>query len=46
MAYEMFKQLRGEAGKHQVEDVEMGLIQNVGALGASVVVQIYGREKT
>lgn len=45
MAYEMFKQLRGEAGKHQVNDVEMGLIQNVGASGASVVIQIYGREK-
>ena len=43
MAYEMFKQLRGEAGRHQVEGVEVGLTHNVGASGATVVVQIYGR---
>ncbi len=43
MAYEMFKQLRGEADKRQVRDAEVGLIHNVGASGATVVVQIYGR---
>jgi acetyl-CoA C-acetyltransferase len=43
MAYEMFKQLRGEAGGHQVSDVRYGLVHNVGASGATVVVQVYGR---
>jgi len=43
MAYEMYKQLRGEAGRHQVEGVDFGLVHNVGGSGASVVVQIYGR---
>jgi acetyl-CoA C-acetyltransferase len=43
MAHEMFKQLRGQADKHQVEGAEVGLIHNVGASGASVAVQIYRR---
>ncbi len=43
MAYEMFKQVRGEAGKLQVQGVEIGLAQNVGAAGASVAVQIFRR---
>ena len=43
MAYEMYKQLRGEAGEHQVDDATIGLAQNVGASGATVVVQVYGR---
>lgn len=43
MAYEMYKQLRGEAGKRQVDDVKNGLSHNVGASGATAVVQIYGR---
>jgi len=43
MAYEMFKQLRGEAGRHQVEGAEFGLAHNVGASGATVSVQVYGR---
>lgn len=43
MAYEIFKQLRGEAGRRQVDDAETGLAQNVGASGATVVVQVYGR---
>ncbi len=43
MAYEMFLQLRGEAGERQVDDVEYGLAHNVGASGGTVVVQIYGR---
>jgi acetyl-CoA C-acetyltransferase len=43
MAYEMFKQIRDEADKHQVESAETGLAHNVGASGATVVVQVYGR---
>ena len=43
MAYEMFKQLRGEAGNHQVQGAEIGLAHNVGAAGASVAVQVFGR---
>jgi len=43
MTYEMFLQLRGEAGRHQVEGAEVGLTHNVGASGATVAVQIYGR---
>jgi acetyl-CoA C-acetyltransferase len=43
MVVEMFKQLRGEAGGHQVKDVEVGLAHNVGAAGATVTVQIYRR---
>jgi len=43
MAYEIFKQLRGEAGDHQVVGAEVGLAQNVGAAGATVTVQIFRR---
>jgi acetyl-CoA C-acetyltransferase len=43
MAYEMFKQLRGEGGEHQVADAEVGLVHNVGASGATVAVQVFGR---
>jgi len=43
MAYEMFLQLRGEAGEHQVDDAMIGLAHNVGASGGTVVVQVYGR---
>jgi acetyl-CoA C-acetyltransferase len=43
MAYEIFKQLRGEAGRRQVEDAEIGLAHNVGASGATVTVQVFGR---
>jgi len=43
MVYEVFKQLRGEAGKMQVDGAEVGLMHNVGASGGTVVVQIYGR---
>ncbi len=43
MAVEMYKQLRGEAGAHQVSDAETGLAQNVGAAGATVTVQVYRR---
>jgi acetyl-CoA C-acetyltransferase len=43
MAYEIFNQLRGEAGEHQVADAEVGLVHNVGASGATVAVQVFGR---
>jgi len=43
MVVEMFKQLRGQAGRRQVKDAEVGLTQNVGAAGATVAVQVYGR---
>lgn len=43
MAYEMYRQLRGEADRRQVRDAEVGLIHNVGASGATVAVQIYSR---
>jgi acetyl-CoA C-acetyltransferase len=43
MAFEMFKQLRGEAGRHQVGGAKYGLAHNVGASGATVSVQVYGR---
>ena len=40
-AYEMFLQLRGEAGKRQVPDVEIGLTHNVGGSGATSIIHIY-----
>ncbi len=40
---ELVHQLRGEAGKRQVSGAEVGLAQNVGGTGATVVVQILGR---
>jgi ribonuclease PH len=43
MVVEVFKQLRGEAGKHQLSDPVYGLAHNVGAAGATVTVQVYGR---
>ncbi len=43
MVVEMFKQLREEAGGHQLSDPEYGLAHNVGAAGATVTVQIYRR---
>ena len=40
-AVEITWQLRGEAGKRQVKDVEYGLSHNVGGSGATAVVHIY-----
>ena len=40
---EITKQLRGEAGKRQVEGAEVGLSHNVGSSGQSVFVHIYRR---
>lgn len=41
MVVEMYKQLRGEAGEHQVKGAQVGLAHNVGAAGATVTVQIF-----
>ncbi len=43
MVVEVFKQLRGEAGAHQLSDPVYGLAHNVGAAGATVTVQVFGR---
>ena len=43
MAYEVWKQLRGEAERRQIPDASTALIHNVGASGGTVVVQIFGR---
>ncbi|MCW4050626.1 MAG: thiolase domain-containing protein [Candidatus Bathyarchaeota archaeon] len=43
MVYDIFKQLRGEAGDHQVADAEVGIAHNVGAAGATVTMQVYRR---
>ncbi len=43
MVYEIWKQLRGESGKRQVENAETGLIQNLGGSGASCGVIILRR---
>ncbi|MFO8109229.1 MAG: thiolase domain-containing protein [Thermoplasmata archaeon] len=42
-AVEAVLQLRGDAGKRQVEDARYGLIHNMGGTGASAVVHILGR---
>jgi len=40
---ELVTQLRGQAGKRQVPDADVGLAQNVGGTGATAVVHILGR---
>jgi acetyl-CoA C-acetyltransferase len=40
---ELVTQLRGEAGKRQVADAQVGLAHNVGGTGATAVVNILGR---
>jgi acetyl-CoA C-acetyltransferase len=42
-AYEIVLQLRGEAGKRQVDDVEIGLTHNVGGSGGTALVHIFMR---
>ncbi len=42
-AIEIFEQLRGEAGKRQVEGARIGLAQNMGGSGASSVTHIFRR---
>jgi len=40
---ELVTQLRGQAGKRQVSNAEVGLAQNVGGTGATAVVNLLGR---
>jgi acetyl-CoA C-acetyltransferase len=40
-AFEIVRQLRGEAGERQVTDAHYGLTHNVGGTGASVIVHIF-----
>lgn len=42
-AYEIVLQLRGEAGKRQVDDAEIGLTHNVGGSGGTALVHILSR---
>ena len=42
-AYEIALQLRGEAGKRQVDDAEIGLTHNVGGSGGTAIVHIMSR---
>jgi len=42
-AVEIVTQLRGEAGKRQVKDAEIGLTHNVGGSGGTAVVHIFRR---
>jgi len=44
-AVEMVLQLRGEAGKRQIEGANIGLTHNVGGSGGTAVVHIFGRDK-
>ncbi|HJJ47801.1 MAG TPA: thiolase domain-containing protein [Methanocorpusculum sp.] len=41
--WEVVQQLRGEAGRRQVEGAQTGMTQNVGGTGATVVTHIFGR---
>ena len=43
MTTEIVKQLRGQAGKRQVKDAEIGLTHNVGGIGQYTFVQILRR---
>jgi acetyl-CoA C-acetyltransferase len=40
--FEIVQQLRGEAGKRQIDDAEIGMTHNVGGTGATVAVHILG----
>jgi acetyl-CoA C-acetyltransferase len=44
MAVEITKQLRGEAGKRQVKNPEIGLTHNVGGSGQIALIHIFRRE--
>lgn len=44
-AVEITLQLRGEAGKRQINGAKIGLTHNVGGSGGTAVVHIFGREK-
>ena len=40
--YEITTQLRNEAGKRQVHDCEIGVSQNIGGIGATSIVSVFG----
>lgn len=42
-AWEIVKQLRGDAGKRQVKGAQIGLTHNVGGTGSTVVVHVFSR---
>ena len=42
-AAEMVWQLRGDAGKRQVEGIEIGMTHNIGGTGGTAAVHIFGR---
>ncbi len=42
-AAEMVWQLRGDAGKRQVDGIEIGMTQNIGGTGGTAAVHIFGR---
>jgi acetyl-CoA C-acetyltransferase len=42
-AVEIVLQLRGEAGDNQVADAQIGMAQNLGGLGATVVTHVFGK---
>jgi len=44
MTYEIAKQLRGEAGKRQVPNADVGLTHNVGGIGQYCFVQVMKRD--
>lgn len=43
-AAEMVWQLRGDAGKRQVDGIEIGMTHNIGGTGGTAAVHIFGRE--
>jgi len=43
-AAEMVWQLRGDAGKRQVNGIEIGMTHNIGGTGGTAAVHIFGRE--
>ncbi len=44
-AVEITLQLRGEAGKRQIDGADIGLTHNVGGSGGTAVVHIFGRDR-
>jgi acetyl-CoA C-acetyltransferase len=42
---EIVEQLRGDAGKRQVDGAEIGMTHNVGGSGATAVVHIFSRDR-
>jgi acetyl-CoA C-acetyltransferase len=42
-AVEAALQLRGDAGENQVEDAELGLIQNLGGMATTAVTHVLSR---